>query len=139
MKNNIKVESLKEHARFSTSWHIFMSFKVILLLYCRTSNEPSSGNYCPNKKKRDKIGKQQKIGLQLSILCRTPLNFSLYYPLCLGLSRKRETENESKNDTEIEAIWGRMGDQFEGINGAKTCLHFEGPFPEVSQMPNMLI
>lgn len=31
-----------------------------------------------------------------------------------------------KHDIEIQDNWGRMGDQFEGINGVQTCLDFEG-------------
>lgn len=92
MKNNVEVESLKECSRFSTFFlmHIFISLKVIPLLYCLISNPTTCENYCPNKKKRDQMSQQQKNSLDLSILCSTLWNFSVYYPLCLGLSRKRE-------------------------------------------------
>ena len=92
MKDNTEIESLKECTRFSTFFliHIFLSLKVISLLYCLISNPTTSENYCPNKKKRDQMGQQQKSSLYLNILCSILWNFSLYYPLCLGLSRKRE-------------------------------------------------
>ena len=63
VKININVENLKEQDSVrSCSLHILMFCKVILLLYCLISNELSSGNYCP-KKKRDQIGQRQKRGL----------------------------------------------------------------------------
>lgn len=53
MKNNRKVDRLREHTRLTPffSLYMFISFKVILLPYCPISNKSSSGNYCPNKKR----------------------------------------------------------------------------------------
>lgn len=94
MKNNI--ESLKECARLSTFFlmHIFISLKVIPLLYCLISNPTTRECYCPNKKKRDQMGQQQKSSLYLSIFCGTLWNFSLYYHFAWDYLEKEKTESE---------------------------------------------